>query len=275
MNQLKVKQALQQFFLEDHGDLDVTSSSIFPSSKCGSASFIAKEDGIVAGIDIIKVGYHLLTNEMNITILKKDGEAVAKGEVIAIVEGPMREILTGERVILNLLQRMSGIATITNKAVKELNSEHTRLCDTRKTTPGLRMFEKYAVTCGGGFNHRFGLYDGVMIKDNHIAFCGSITKAVKAVRDRLGHMVKIEVETENADQVKEAVEANVDIIMFDNRTPDEIKEFVKMVPNHIITEASGGITLDVLKDYRTCGVDYISLGFLTHSAKSLDISLRV
>jgi nicotinate-nucleotide pyrophosphorylase (carboxylating) len=184
-------------------------------------------------------------------------------------------LLTGERVILNLLQRMSGIATLTHRAVTILNNSHTRICDTRKTTPGLRMLEKYAVVCGGGYNHRFGLYDGVMIKDNHIAFCGSITKAVQAVREKLGHMVKIEVETETKEQVLEAVRAGADVIMFDNRTPDEVREFVSLVPKPIITEASGGITLENLAEYGTTGVDYISLGMLTHSATALDISFHL
>lgn len=170
---------------------------------------------------------------------------------------------------------MSGIATATNKAVKTLQSDHTRICDTRKTTPGLRMFEKYAVTCGGGFNHRIGLYDGVMIKDNHIAFAGSITNAVKIAKEKLGHMAKIEVETESEEQVLEAIEAGADIIMFDNRTPEEVKHFQKLVPQHITTEASGNITLQTLADYRHTGVDYISLGFLTHSVKALDISLTI
>jgi nicotinate-nucleotide pyrophosphorylase (carboxylating) len=178
-------------------------------------------------------------------------------------------------VVLNLVQRMSGIATLTRKAVSTLDSGHTKICDTRKTTPGLRMLEKYAVTTGGGYNHRFGLYDGIMIKDNHISFAGSITNAVERVRKQAGHMVKVEVEVETEAQVREAVNAGADIIMFDNRTPDEIKELIKLVPSGFITEASGGIQLTNLAGYRDTGVDYISLGFLTHSYKALDISVKV
>ncbi|MBO1910976.1 carboxylating nicotinate-nucleotide diphosphorylase, partial [Microvirga sp. 3-52] len=197
------------------------------------------------------------------------------GDKIAAVTGPIAHLLTGERVILNLMQRMSGIATVTNKCVEMLNDPAIQICDTRKTIPGLRMFDKYAVVCGGGKNHRQGLYDGVMIKDNHIAFAGSITKAVQRVREKIGHMVKIEVETETRQEVLEAVEAGADVIMFDNRTPKEVKAFGHDVPESIVTEASGGITLENLATYHGTGVNYISLGFLTHSVKALDISLQV
>lgn len=205
MNRLKLEQLLRQFFLEDIGDGDVTSDTIFPANERATGVFTAKEDGVVAGVDLIAAGYQLLDPHIEVSIMKRDGERIAAGETIAAVSGPVRPLLSGERVILNLLQRLSGIATMTRQAVDLLGDSHTRLCDTRKTTPGLRMLEKYAVTCGGGYNHRFGLYDGVMIKDNHIAFCGSIAAAVKAVRERLGHMVKIEVETETEAQVLEAV----------------------------------------------------------------------
>jgi nicotinate-nucleotide pyrophosphorylase (carboxylating) len=275
MNKLKLQQMLQQFFLEDIGERDITSETIFSSAQKAKGYFLVKEDGVLAGIELISIGYHLLDGAIEVTMFKQDGEAVKKGEIIAAVSGPIVPLLTGERVILNLLQRMSGIATLTNRAVALLNSDHTRICDTRKTTPGLRMLEKYAVTCGGGYNHRLGLYDGVMIKDNHIAFCGSIMKAVKAVREKVGHMVKIEVETETREQVLEAVAAGADVIMFDNRSPEEIREFVKLVPKPIITEASGGITLENIAEYGDTGVDYISLGMLTHSVKGLDISFNI
>ena len=275
MNKIKLQQIVQAAFLEDIGDRDITSESIFPTSQLGTGHFIVKDEGALAGLEIIQLGFQLLDPSITVELLKKDGDTVEKGDIIATVQGPMGQLLTGERVILNLLQRMSGIASLTHQAVTSLNSDHTRVCDTRKTTPGLRMLEKYAVTCGGGYNHRFGLHDGVMIKDNHIAFCGSITKAVEAVRTRLGHMVKIEVETETEEQVLEAIAAKADVIMFDNRSPKEVSEFVKLVPEGIMTEASGGITLDTLADYRHTGVDYISLGFLTHSVKALDISFNV
>ncbi|WP_243290683.1 carboxylating nicotinate-nucleotide diphosphorylase [Bacillus sp. FJAT-47783] len=275
MNDVKIKKSLTQFFLEDVGEHDITTETIFPYDEKGFAVIIAKENGIFAGEKIIQAGFELLSSKMNITLFKRDRDYVEKGDQIATVEGPVRFILQGERVILNLIQRMSGIATITNKAVTVLNDEHTRICDTRKTTPGLRMFEKYAVRCGGGYNHRLGLYDGVMIKDNHIAFCGSITKAVQMVREQIGHMVKIEVEIESKEQLEEAIRVNADIIMFDNRTPEEILKFVEMTPSHIVTEASGGIGFHNLAKYRNTKVDYISLGCITHSVKSLDISLNV
>jgi len=275
MNRLKLQQMLQQFFLEDIGERDLTSETIFSANNKAKGYFLVKEEGVLSGIDIITVGYGLLDPTVETVIYKQDGERVHKGDVIAAVSGPIIPLLTGERVILNLLQRMSGIATLTSRAVVLLNSQHTRVCDTRKTTPGLRMLEKYAVTCGGGFNHRLGLYDAVMIKDNHIAFCGSITQAVQSARTKLGHMVKIEVETETKEQVLEAVTAGADVIMFDNRTPDEVREFVKLVEKPILTEASGGITLENIAHYGDTGVDYISLGMLTHSAKSLDISFNI
>jgi nicotinate-nucleotide pyrophosphorylase (carboxylating) len=207
--------------------------------------------------------------------LVQDSDPIRKGQALFYVRGPVIELLSRERVLLNLIQRMSGISTLTRQAVKLLNSEHTKICDTRKTVPGLRMLDKYAVTCGGGSNHRFGLYDGVMIKDNHIEHMGSITAAVHKARKALGHMVKIEVETETKAQVLEAVSAGADVIMFDNRSPEEIKKFVNLVPEHIKTEASGGITLKTLPFYSDTGVDYISLGAITHSVQALDISFNL
>lgn len=275
MNQIKLKQMLEHFLMEDIGDGDITSHSIFPPEQHGKGEFIAKEDGIIAGLDIIETAYHLLDPTLDITLYATDGERLEKGMTIAEVSGPVRHILTGERVVLNLLQRMSGIATMTRKCIEILDDPSIRICDTRKTTPGLRMLEKYAVTVGGGKNHRNGLYDGVMIKDNHIAYAGSITKAIEQVRENIGHMVKIEVETETEEEVLEAVKANADVIMFDNRSPQEVKQFAALVPSHIITEASGEITLHNLASYAKTGVDYLSLGALTHSVKSLDISLQV
>lgn len=275
MNQLKLRKILESAFLEDIGDMDLTSETIFPLDQKEKGVFIAKEDGIISGLQIIQEGYHLLDPTIEVKLFSQDGEKVTKGQKIAEVVGPIAHLLTGERVILNLMQRMSGIATMTNRCVSTLNDPSIHICDTRKTIPGLRMLDKYAVVSGGGRNHRQGLYDGVMIKDNHIAYSGSITKAVEAVREKIGHMVKIEVETETKDEVLEAVNAGADVIMFDNRSPEEVKEFKSLVPDHIVTEASGGITLETIESYRGCGVDYISLGFLTHSVKALDISLQV
>ncbi|MCM3567078.1 carboxylating nicotinate-nucleotide diphosphorylase [Neobacillus mesonae] len=275
MNKLKLKSLLEQFFIEDIGEQDVTTDLIFPKETEGKIIFLAKADGVFCGEDIIMAGFELLNPQIEVELLVRDGYPIESGQQLAAVKGKISDLLKGERVILNLVQRMSGIATLTRTAVQTLESAHTRICDTRKTTPGLRMLEKYAVRCGGGFNHRLGLYDGVMIKDNHISFAGSIKSAVDLVRKSAGHMVKVEVETESKEQVAEAVEAGADIIMFDNRTPDEIRELIRLVPDHIITEASGGIQLDNLAGFRDTGVDYISLGFLTHSYKALDISVKV
>lgn len=275
MNSLKVKEALKQFFLEDIGEQDVTSQLIFPNDLQAKGTFLVKDTGVFAGADVIKEGFLVLDHRIEVTLYKKDGDIVTNGDILATVQGPIASLLTAERVVLNVIQRMSGVATMTRKAVITLGSNHTRICDTRKTMPGLRMFDKYAVVCGGGYNHRFGLYDGVMIKDNHIAFAGSITKAVTAVKEQLGHMVKVEVETETKEQVLEAVSAGADIIMFDNRTPEEVREYCKLVPSAIVTEASGGITMENIAKYGQTGVDYISLGLLTHSVQALDISFNI
>lgn len=275
MNRLKLRLLLEQFFLEDIGDRDVSSELIFGEEEQGEIVFLAKEDGIFCGADILLTGFPLLDSTISVDLIAGDGGQIRAGQTLARVSGPVHSLLKGERVILNLLQRMSGIATSTNKAVQLMAGSRTRITDTRKTTPGLRMLEKYAVRAGGGFNHRYGLYDAVMIKDNHISFAGGISNAVEAVRSKLGHMVKIEVETETKEQVLEAVEAKADVIMFDNRSPEEIREWLPLVPEGITTEASGGITMETLAAYGETNVDYISLGFLTHSVKSLDISVKV
>lgn len=275
MNKFKLSSLLNSFFIEDIGEQDITTDLLFTDGTSGKIVFLAKERGIFCGEEIIKTGFRLFESDITIEMLVKDGEPIEVGQKLATATGKIADLLKGERVILNLVQRMSGIATLTHKAVNTLHSSHTRICDTRKTTPGLRMLEKYAVRAGGGFNHRFGLYDGVMIKDNHISFAGSISNAVNAVREKAGHMVKIEVEVETEEQVVETVNARADVIMFDNRTPEEIKEFIKLVPAGIITEASGGINLSNLASYSDTGVDYISLGLLTHSYKALDISVKV
>lgn len=275
MNKLKLRSSIEQFFIEDIGEGDLTTDFIFPEDTNGKIVFLAKENGVFCGEEVIKTGFELLNSQIEVELFTRDGAVIEAGQQLAVAAGRISDLLKGERVILNLVQRLSGIAALTRQAVETLDSSHTRICDTRKTTPGLRMLEKYAVRCGGGFNHRFGLYDGVMIKDNHISFAGSIKYAVELVRENAGHMVKIEVETETKEQVLEAVEAGADIIMFDNRTPDEIKELIELVPEHVITEASGGIKLSNLASFRDTGVDYISLGFLTHSYKALDISVKV
>ncbi|UHP09479.1 carboxylating nicotinate-nucleotide diphosphorylase [Listeria marthii] len=274
MNSILMNQAIHAFLLEDIGQYDLSAETIFASDTLGEGVFLAKETGILCGVAIPPKVYEILGGKVAFEALKKDGDPVKKGDIIATVTAPVRTLLSGERVILNLMQRMSGIASQTNVTIKQLDDPAIRICDTRKTAPGLRAFDKYAVQTGGGFNHRNGLYDGVMLKDNHIAFSGGITAAVATVREKLGHMVKIEVETETPEQVKEAVQAGADIIMFDNRTPEEIKQLVKLVPAHITTEISGNITLDNINSYKGSGANYISLGSLTHSVRALDISFN-
>ncbi|ELC0570975.1 carboxylating nicotinate-nucleotide diphosphorylase [Listeria monocytogenes] len=274
MNSILMNQAIQAFLLEDIGQHDLSAETVFPRDTMGEGVFLAKETGILCGISIPPKVYELLGGNIQFEAYKKDGDWIQKGDIIAAVTAPVRTLLSGERVILNLMQRMSGIASQTNFAVKQLDDSAIRICDTRKTAPGLRAFDKYAVQTGGGFNHRNGLYDGVMLKDNHIAFSGGITSAVSTVREKLGHMVKIEVETETAEQVKEAVQAGADIIMFDNRTPEEIKQLVKLVPPHFTTEISGNVTLENIHRYKGSGANYLSLGSLTHSVRAFDISFN-
>ena len=272
MNRFIVEEQLRRFLIEDIGERDISSETVISPEARGRGHIIAKEDGIIAGLNVFSYGYALLDSSIAIKTYKKDGERIEKGDVIAEIEGRYVSLLSGERVLLNLLQRMSGIATVTDQAIRVLNDESIRICDTRKTVPGLRIFDKYAVRCGGGYNHRFGLSDAVMLKENHLVAAGGITRAVKTLREQLGHMIKIEVETTNEEEVREAVEAGVDVIMFDNATPEEVTAYCQLVPEGIITEASGGISLDNLASYRGTGVDYISLGFLTHSVKAIDLS---
>ncbi|MFJ7918105.1 MULTISPECIES: carboxylating nicotinate-nucleotide diphosphorylase [unclassified Lysinibacillus] len=275
MNIIKLEELLKQFFNEDIGDGDLSSELIFSPEQQGSFSFYAKEDGIFCGALIIEHGFLLLDRSMDITLYKKDGEKVKDGEVLAVIQGPLQKLLMGERVILNLIQRMSAIATTTNLAVRETAGTNAKICDTRKTMPGMRMLDKYAVRVGGAYNHRNGLFDAIMLKDNHIAFAGSITNAVQAAREKIGHTIKIEVEIETKAQLDEAIAAGADIIMFDNRSPEEIREWLPEVPPHIATEASGGISLHNLNTYAETGIQWISLGALTHSVKAFDISALV
>ncbi|MBD8524029.1 carboxylating nicotinate-nucleotide diphosphorylase [Lysinibacillus fusiformis] len=275
MNIIKLEEMLKQFFNEDIGDGDLSSEYIFSPKKQGTFSFYAKESGIFCGAPIIEHGFHLLDRSIKVNLPKKDGEALEVGDVIAIIDGPLQKLLMGERVILNLIQRMSAIATAAHLAVQEIAGTNTKICDTRKTIPGLRMLDKYAVRIGGAFNHRNGLYDAIMLKDNHIAFAGSITNAIQAAREKVGHTVKIEVEIETKKQLDEAILAGADIIMFDNRSPEEIRAWLPAVPSSITTEASGGITLENIRAYAQTGIQWISLGSLTHSAKAFDISALV
>lgn len=275
MNIIKLEEMLKQFFNEDIGDGDLSSEYIFSPKEQGIFSFYAKESGIFCGAPIIEHGFHVLDRSIKVNLPKKDGEAVEAGDVIAIIDGPLQKLLMGERVILNLIQRMSAIATAAHLAVQEIAGTNTKICDTRKTIPGLRMLDKYSVRIGGAFNHRNGLFDAIMLKDNHIAFAGSMTNAIQAAREKVGHTVKIEVEIETKKQLDEAILAGADIIMFDNRSPEEIRAWLPAVPSSITTEASGGITLENIRAYAQTGIQWISLGSLTHSVKAFDISALV
>lgn len=263
---------IEEFYIEDIGDGDLSSEFLFPKTAIGEMQLIAKMSGIFCGKQVIEQSLEIVDSSITVACHVEDGACIQEGEILAIITGPVQSLLKSERVMLNLIQRMSGIATATSEVVKKIEGTTTKICDTRKTMPGLRMLDKYAVRAGGGFNHRFGLYDAVMLKDNHLAFSDSILQAVQTVRNHLGHTVKIEVEIETKKALKEAVEAQVDIIMFDNCTPEEIKDWRRIIPNSIVTEASGMITKETIVEYANTGVDYISLGYLTHSVKAFDIS---
>lgn len=275
MNNLKLKAMLEQFYIEDIGDGDLSSAFLFPETAIGEMNLVAKMDGVFCGEGVVRDCLRVIDEKTTVVCHVQDGEEIGYGTIIATATGSIQSLLKSERVLLNLIQRMSGIATETNKLVKLIEGTDTKICDTRKTMPGLRMLDKYAVRVGGGFNHRNGLYDAVMLKDNHIAFAGSITKAVQTVRKNIGHTVKIEIEIETFDALQEAIEAGADIIMFDNCSPEQIKEWRKIVPETIVTEASGMITQETISAYANSGIDYISLGYLTHSVQAFDISANV
>lgn len=275
MISIHLKDIIEQAIREDLGMGDLTSTSIFDRTHRSKGTFTAKADGIISGLDALSIAYEVFDGKVDVDLLKKDGDSIAAKDIIAEVEGPTHILLSAERVILNIVQHLSGIATSTTEIITLLDDPSITITDTRKTLPGLRAVQKYAVTCGCGKNHRFRLDDGVMIKDNHIKAAGSISKAVQAIRDNIGHTVKVEVETESKDQVLEAVEAKVDVIMLDNRPPEEVKELVEIIPNEITVEVSGGITPQNITGYKGCGADVISLGWLTHSVKALDISFNL
>lgn len=274
MNPISIEEKLKSFFLEDIGEDDL-SSRVFPSDHESTATVKAKESGIAAGLFLFEVGYRLLDPRVQVTVLLAEGASFSSGDTLVKITGPTRSVLSGERVLLNLVQRMCSISTYTQACVKLLTGSNARLVDTRKTTAGLRMFEKYAVRIGGGFNHRNGLYDAVMLKDNHIAACGSITSAVAKARLAVGPLVKIEVEVETEAQLREAIRSNPDVIMIDNQSPSTIRAWRELVPPSILLEASGGITVETLAAYASSGVDFISMGALTHSVKQVDLSLNV
>lgn len=273
MNWFAVDDFLINSLKEDMPYYDLTTDSIVNDDSLCSIELICKEDGIIAGLPVFKRVFELLGN-VDISFNFKDGDIIKKGDIIANLKGNTKNILSGERLALNIIQRMSGIATLTNNLVKEISHTNAKLLDTRKTTPGLRMFEKYAVKIGGGVNHRYSLSDGILIKDNHIKAAGNITNAVTLVRNNIGNLKKIEVETENIEEVKEALLTNADIIMLDNMSIETMNDAVKLIDGTALTEASGNIDLSTIKSVAETGVDFISSGATTHSYKSLDISLK-
>lgn len=270
-----IDKIIEQALLEDIWTGDITSESIIPYDLKARSIIKTKEEGIIAGLGIANLVFKKLDSEIVFQEKIKDGTKVSRDKVLSEITGPAQTILKGERVALNFLQRMSGIATITSKFCQKVKDFPVRIVDTRKTTPGLRILEKYAVRMGGGYNHRFGLYDTVLIKDNHIAVAGGIRSAVNSVRKQIAHTVKIEVEVENLSQLQEALKMKTDIIMLDNMDLETIKKAVKMAKGEALIEASGGITLEKVRKIAQTGVDLISIGALTHSVKSLDISMEI
>lgn len=270
-----IDKIIEQALLEDIWTGDITSESIIPYDLKARSIIKTKEEGIIAGLGIANLVFKKLDSEIVFQEKIKDGTKVSRDKVLSEITGPAQTILKGERVALNFLQRMSGIATITSKFCQKVKDFPVRIVDTRKTTPGLRILEKYAVRMGGGYNHRFGLYDTVLIKDNHIAVAGGIRSAVNSVRKQIAHTVKIEVEVESLSQLQEALKMKTDIIMLDNMDLETIKKAVKMAKGEALIEASGGITLEKVRKIAQTGVDLISIGALTHSVKSLDISMEI
>lgn len=259
---------------EDITSEDVSTNAVMPTAQMGEVELIAKEDGVIAGLDVYARVFELLDEKTVVTFYCKDGDVVICGQRMATVHGDIRVLLSGERVALNYLQRMSGIATYTRQVADLLKGSHVTLLDTRKTTPNCRIFEKYAVRIGGGCNHRYNLSDGVLLKDNHIGAAGSITKAVQMAKAYAPFVRKIEIEVETLEQVKEAVDAGADIIMLDNMTPDMMKEAVQLIDGRAQTECSGNITKENIAKICEIGVDFVSSGALTHSAPILDISMK-
>lgn len=259
---------------EDINDEDVSTNAVMPEDKQGKADLICKEDGIICGLDVFFRTFELLDKTARFECSFKDGDEVKKGQLIGVIYGDIKALLSGERTALNYLQRMSGIATITRSYMDELNGYKTVLLDTRKTTPNMRPFEKYAVKVGGATNHRYNLSDGVLLKDNHIGAAGSITKAIKMAKDYAPFVRKIEIETETLEQVQEAVDAGADIIMLDNMDTETMKKALSIIDGRAQTECSGNVTKERLKEIAETGVDFVSCGALTHSAPIMDISLK-
>ncbi len=270
-----IDELIKKAITEDINYIDISSAYLFSDDHRTDAYFIAKADGVLCGIDVAMRVFALLDNTFTYTLHKHDGDAIKAGDLIAEFSGKTLKLLEGERTALNLLQHMSGVASMTNAAVKAIDGTNSTIADTRKTLPGLRAIQKYAVTCGGGHNHRYNLSDAAMLKDNHIDAGGGITKTVQTLRKKIGHTVKIEVETRTLDEVKEAVAAGADIIMLDNMSLETMQKAVQIIGGKALTEASGNVTIENIKTVAQAGVDIISIGAITHSVKAFDISMRV
>lgn len=277
MNEL-IDRLIDLAFAEDIGDGDHTTLSCIPDTAMGKSKLLIKEAGVLAGIEIAKEIFHRFDPEMKVEVFINDGTEVKPGDVAMIVEGRVQSLLQTERLMLNVMQRMSGIATMTRRYVKQLEGTKTRVLDTRKTTPGMRMLEKAAVKIGGGVNHRIGLFDMILLKDNHVDFAGGIDKAIQRAQNyckEKGKDLKIEIEVRNFDELNQVLAiGGADRIMLDNFTPENTRKAVELIAGKYETESSGGITFDTLRDYALCGVDYISVGALTHSVKGLDMSFK-
>lgn len=271
---LNADDLILQALREDITSEDITTNSVMPHFQMGEVELICKEDGVIAGLDVFRRVFQLLDAKTDITFSCQDGDRVKKGELLGLLRGDIRVLLSGERVALNFLQRMSGIATYTRSIADLLAGSKTKLLDTRKTTPNMRIFEKYAVKAGGGYNHRYNLSDGILLKDNHIGAAGGVKEAVRMAKEYAPFVRKIEVEVENLDMLREALEAGADIIMLDNMSVEDMKEAVKLAAGKAETECSGNVTRENVARLVDIGVDYISSGALTHSAPILDLSLK-
>ena len=278
MNKDDYKQFIPMWFAEDIGDGDHTTLACIPADAMGKSQLIIKEDGVLAGVDVAREIFHAFDPALRMTVFIPDGAEVKRGDIAFVVEGKVQSLLQTERLMLNIMQRMSGVATRTRQYVKALEGTRTRVLDTRKTTPGLRLLEKEAVRIGGGTNHRIGLFDMILLKDNHVDFAGGIENAIRRTHQYLkekGKDLKIEIELRNFDEIEQVLRTGgVDRIMLDNFTPADTRKAVEMIAGRYEIESSGGITFDTMLDYARCGVDFISVGALTHSVKSLDMSFK-
>ncbi len=275
LNQFYVDNLIKTALLEDINYVDITTDYLIPEDQENEAKFLAKADGVLCGIEVALRVFTLIQPDFQYEVFIHDGEEVKKGDIIAKIKGKTRTILKGERTALNLLQHMSGISSMTNRIVKIVEGTNASIADTRKTLPGMRPLQKYAVTVGGGKNHRFNLSDAAMLKDNHVDAGGGITNAVTKLRTKLGHMAKVELEVRTLDELREALSVDVDVIMLDNMDNDTMREAVKIADGKALLEASGGITEETIRDVAETGVDVISIGALTHSVKAFDISLKI